>query len=231
MNLKLTKLNSKSVNYIKENQNLYWFVRKVQYFATFFRKSISGNGNNISIKGVLFNTKFDIIGNNNTVIIARGSVINNFKIFIRGNNNVLKIGEFCYISGGEAWFEDDFNEISIGNKTTIEDAHLAITENNHKIIIGEDCMFSNAIEIRTGDSHSVIDNTTNSRINLSKDVFIGNHVWLGSGAKILKGVVIEDNSIVATQSVVTNLVPSNSIVAGIPAKVIRQNINWMRERI
>ena len=108
---------------------------------------------------------------------------------------------------------------------------MAITENNHKIIIGEDCMFSNAIEIRTGDSHSVIDNTTNSRINLSKDVFIGNHVWLGSGAKILKGVVIEDNSIVATQSVVTNLVPSNSIVAGIPAKVIRQNINWMRERI
>ena len=74
----------------------------MKYFATFFLKSISGNGNNISIKGLLFNTKFDIIGNNNTVVIARGSVINNFKIFIRGNNNVLRIGEFCYISGGEA---------------------------------------------------------------------------------------------------------------------------------
>ena len=54
------------------------------------------------------------------------------------------------------------------------------------------------------------------------EVEIGNNVWIGDKATILAGVVIGDNVIVAANSVVTKSVPSNTIVAGSPAKIIKQ---------
>jgi acetyltransferase-like isoleucine patch superfamily enzyme len=152
-------------------------------------------------------------------------------IYIRGNNHKLKIGENCQYKGGTIWFEDNYCEIEIGQKTTIESAHLAVTEPNKKITIGEDCMFSYAIEFRTGDSHSIIDNETKKRINLAQNIVVGNHVWIGAHSIILKGVNIGNNSIIGTNSLVTNSIPSNSIAAGIPAKIIKNNVDWDRARI
>lgn len=51
-------------------------------------------------------------------------------------------------------------------------------------------------------------------------ITIGNNVFIGKGATILSGVTIGDNSIIGTKSVVTRSVPNNSVVAGIPARII-----------
>ncbi len=56
----------------------------------------------------------------------------------------------------------------------------------------------------------------------SKPVKIGNNVWIGMNAVVLKGVTIGDNSIVAAGSVVTKDVPANVIVAGNPAVIVKQ---------
>ena len=53
-------------------------------------------------------------------------------------------------------------------------------------------------------------------------IVVGDNVWIGAGAIILPGVTIADNSIVGAGSVVTRDVAANSVVAGVPAKVIRQ---------
>lgn len=92
-------------------------------------------------------------------------------------------------------------------------------------------MFSSAIELRTGDSHSIIDNETKKRINLAQNILIENHVWIGAHSIILKGVNIKSNTIIRTNSLVTKSIPSNCIAAGIPAKIIKNNIDWIRERI
>jgi acetyltransferase-like isoleucine patch superfamily enzyme len=55
-----------------------------------------------------------------------------------------------------------------------------------------------------------------------KSIHIGKNVWLGAGAIILPGVTVGENSIVAAGAVVTKDVPSNTIVGGVPAKVIKQ---------
>ena len=55
-----------------------------------------------------------------------------------------------------------------------------------------------------------------------RDVTVGNNVWIGYGACILRGVTVGDNSIIGTNAVVTKDVPPNSVVAGVPAKVIRK---------
>lgn len=55
---------------------------------------------------------------------------------------------------------------------------------------------------------------------------IGNHVWIGARAIILKGVTIGDGVVVAAGAVVTKDVPPNTLVGGVPAKIIKENISW-----
>jgi acetyltransferase-like isoleucine patch superfamily enzyme len=206
-------------------------VRKTQKLSLKYKNPISGVNNKFIIKGVLLNVKYDIVGNNNFVEILEGAVLSDMIIYMRGDNHKLRILENCKYKGGSIWFLDSYCQIEIGKNTSIESAHLAVTEPNKKIIIGEDCMFSGGIEFRTGDSHSIIDKETGKRINFAKDIIVGNHVWIGARSIILKGVNIGNNSIIATNSIVTKSVPNNSIVAGIPAKIIKNNVDWIRERI
>ncbi len=152
------------------------------------------------------------------------------KLFLIGNNNKVVIEEGVTLKNGTLWLEDDGNEIIIKKGTTIEQVHIAVAERT-KIVIGEDCMFSENIRIATSDAHSVIDLKENRRVNQAKNIEIGNHVWIGNKVSIGKGVMIEDNSIVASNSLVTHNVLSNTIVAGIPAKIIKKNITWSRKRI
>jgi acetyltransferase-like isoleucine patch superfamily enzyme len=98
--------------------------------------------------------------------------------------------------------------------------------------IGKDCMFAYDIDIRTGDSHSIIDSTTGSRINYAKDINIGNHVWVAAHSIILKGVSIADNCVIATGAVVVKgFNEQGIIVAGNPGKIVKRNITWSRERL
>jgi acetyltransferase-like isoleucine patch superfamily enzyme len=54
-----------------------------------------------------------------------------------------------------------------------------------------------------------------------RNVDIGHNVWIGYGACLLRGVRVGDNAVIGTSSVVTASVPSNAVVGGIPAKLIR----------
>ena len=216
---------------VKSNKFLHTISRHMLIFKERVKSPILGKNNVVINKGVLLKVRFDVVGNNNLIEIGKCSVLSNMMIYIRGNNHILKIAENCYYNGGSVWFEDNSCQVEIGNKTTIESAHLAVTEPNRKIIIGQDCMLSGEIEFRTGDSHSIIDNNTKKRINMAKNIEVGDHVWIGARSIILKGVNIGHNSIVGTNSIVTKNIPSHSVAAGIPAKVIRTNIDWDRERI
>ena len=54
-----------------------------------------------------------------------------------------------------------------------------------------------------------------------RDVRVGNNVWIGYGACILRGVTVGDNAVIGTNAVVTRDVPANAVVAGVPARVLR----------
>lgn len=119
----------------------------------------------------------------------------------------------------------------IEDSTTIELAHLAVTEPVAVLEIHKDCMLAKYVEIRTGDSHSIIDKETGKRFNKAANVSVGEHVWIGAHSKILKGVTINNNSVIGTASVVTKDIPSYSVAAGVPAEFIRSGITWSRERV
>lgn len=190
-----------------------------------------GIGNNIhGISLLRIFVNFKIVGTNNTIDV-RSRLPKDVCIFIYGNNHRLIIEEGVVFKKGQIWFEDHDCEIYVGAGTTIEEADLSVAENGTKITIGNDCMFSKGVRITTTDSHSIISIESGQRVNISKDIEIRRHVWLGYDVSINKGVLIEENSVVAGRSVVTKSVPSNSIVAGLPAKVVKNGITWSRARI
>lgn len=66
-----------------------------------------------------------------------------------------------------------------------------------------------------------------ARINPSKSISIGEHVWIGNRVIITKGVSIPNDCVVGTGAIVTHPVAeSHSVIAGVPAKVVKHNINW-----
>lgn len=191
---------------------------------------IKGSNNRIINKGKCYNLKFEIVGNNNQITIENSFIIN-CKIYIRGSNNLVYIGKNCHINNTFFRFEDDNGIIKIGKETSIEGASLEILEKDKSIIIGNDCMFSSDININISDSHSILSVETGERINYGKNIIIGNHVWLGRDVTILKGIEIKNNSIVGTKSLVTKNVEENAIYVGIPARKVKDNVDWKKQRI
>lgn len=86
---------------------------------------------------------------------------------------------------------------------------------------------------RTGDSHSILDQQGGKRINFSEDINIGDHVWISNSVKILKGVKIENNSIVGMGAILSSGdYPAHSVIGGIGyGKVLKTGINWTFQRI
>lgn len=122
------------------------------------------------------------------------------------------------------------SQLIIGEEFGINSGYFLFhKKENNKIEIGDDCMFSKNITIRTCDGHKIKSLETNEVINDDKDVKIGNHVWLGQDATVLKGSEIPNNTIVAYKSIITKkFTEENTILAGSPAKVVKTNVNWER---
>lgn len=107
------------------------------------------------------------------------------------------------------------------------DIHLH-DETHTSVTIGDNCMFSYNVVIWPSDGHTLYDNITKEAINKPKrNIIIGNHVWIGRAVSILKDVSIADDTIIGCCSVVNKPFDENNIVlAGIPAKIVKSNVNW-----
>lgn len=114
------------------------------------------------------------------------------------------------------------SQVTIGEGTFITANSLLISTSS--ISIGKDCAISWDVQIMDTDFHKVIINGENKKEG--KPVVIGDKVWIGSRATILKGVNIGNGAIIAASSVVTKDVLPNTLVAGNPAKAIKSNVDW-----
>lgn len=210
-------------------------IRKVVYIWRNWRNKhsyTSGKNNKIINQGgVKVGSRIQIAGNGNKLIMEKGSMLLNSLVKISGNKNEVVLKANSYVSGAELWVENNGCLIEIGGGTFVgHHSHLACTEDGSKLIVGDDGMISSYVQIRTGDSHSVVDMVGN-RINPAQSVVIGNHCWIGEGAKVMKGVTLESDDVVSTGAIVTKSFGKNVLLGGVPAKVIKDNISWDKERI
>jgi acetyltransferase-like isoleucine patch superfamily enzyme len=128
-----------------------------------------------------------------------------------GANAVVKSGAHICPCNGDA-------SVSIGERTTIG-FHTFIYASS-AIDIGADCMIAPFVHIVDSDHGTSIGTPMNRQPNISRPIRIGNDVWIGAHAVILSGVTIADGAIVAAGAVVREDVAKDTIVGGVPAKVI-----------
>jgi acetyltransferase-like isoleucine patch superfamily enzyme len=192
------------------------------------------------------------LDSNSTIGIHHSTMFNlsNSKIIVR--NGSLKIGiDFGYFDGGMYDSRKDNCRIYMVNSTLEIEGNVSlypgvtIYATNAKILIkngtvingdscvialkdieiGQDCLIAQGVIIRDNDGHILAAGDTTNNTGIEK-VYIGNHCWLGQRAMVLKGAELSDNVIVAAGAVVTKSVAANNLVAGIPAKVIKENVKW-----
>lgn len=199
------------------------FVKQI--YRHFRPVILNGAGNQVNSLSK-FGSGFwiDVNGSNNLVEIAEDCLLTNTVIRISGNNNRLIINRTARFMGPCIITMDGDSNLLIGENAGIRDVQFVLKDAD--IEVGKLCMFSNHILLRNTDSHKVINLEDNQVTNASRSIRLGEHVWIGQNATILKGVSIGDNSIVALGTIVTKDVPANSIVAGVPSKVVKTGITW-----
>lgn len=174
---------------------------------------------------------FNVRGKNNRVVVEQNAIIRNSRIKILSDNNDVVISSGCRITANIIMKITDKNELRIGKNTSCGGANIICGEGT-KIIIGDECMLAWGIEIRSTDSHAIIDKITGARVNSAEDIEINNHVWVGAHATILRGTLIPEDSIVGIRAVVKKKVTEKgSVIVGSPAKVVKEGVTWDRQLI
>lgn len=165
---------------------------------------------------------------NKIKINSRLKGIGKLKIIISGNNNNVIIGEKCLLYRTNIIFiQGSNNTVEIGNHVTFDQDVSIVCCEGTTVRVGDDCMFAKGVRIRTSDQHPIYD-LSSERINQSRNVTIGEHVWIGATCLIMKGVEIGRGSIIGINSMVTKSIPENVIAVGSPCKVIKKEVRWER---
>ena len=227
---------------------LLTWIKKIVSFLSLLPIRLNSN---IKIKNVLFIKTKVYVAKTSHIDMSESVIINN-SISIRGKNNsfialncsftsseLLIDGDECHIILQEGTSIRDSKfvirgsrcKICIGKNSTIGSGEFVCMGIDNSLTIGERCMIADSVDIWATDSHPIMDKNTGTLLNPSTSVTVGNHVWIGKGASVLKGVRIGDDSVVGMKSIVTNDIEPSSLYAGIPAKKIKEFITWNRNFI
>lgn len=146
-----------------------------------------------------------------------------FRLFVSGgiisHKENINIGNNVLLYG---WLISDGGMIQIGDNTVIHRG--AIIRAKDSIVIGDYCDIGSDCYIQDHNSMSLdyLERRKKGGYIISKPVVIGNDVWIGKAATILKGIRIGDRAIVGARSVVVHDVPSDCTVVGNPARVVKR---------
>lgn len=190
------------------------------------------------LKSIYYTLKCDglfIINNNSNIYLSKKS-----RLKIRSEISLNKSWDNKRTNIPSEFFVYDDATVQIGSIDLYSGCRISVNKNayfsfgsgyiNHdskiacfkSIEIGNDVKISEDVIIRDSDNHKML----YSGYCNSKPIKIGNHVWIGLRSTILKGVTIGDGAIVAAGSVVTKDVPPKTLVGGIPARIIKENVEW-----
>lgn len=199
---------------------------------------LSGQRTDITRNKVLVNAgkstmggsaKITFAGENNILFIEDGVCLKNSVISFQGNNSVVYLSRnrHTYLLRVTLYHN---SAVYIGEDCYINGAMTLVASEQQNILIGREGLCSFGVFVRTADPHLLYDCQTKRRINASRSVLIGDHVWLGQNVLILKGTRVGSGSVVGGGAVLSGKkVPSNAAVAGNPARVVRRNLFFSSE--
>ena len=197
---------------------LFFYVVLIKLFREinwlYYKNKIYSDGK------VLISSLAGIRGAINKIQVSFGkNVYLGGRIILRKTGKI-RIGSLVFIGRGTVI--DVAKSIKIGNYVMIS-SNVRITDNNTHSIKARD----RKKDLINFFDHNFSRNSfyTMGINNISKAIKIGNHVWIGRDSLVLKGVTIGDGAVIAAGAVVTHNVSPNSIVAGNPAKIVKNISN------
>ncbi|MCR4610953.1 MAG: hypothetical protein K5644_03550 [Lachnospiraceae bacterium] len=174
----------------------------------------------------LKSSQINFKGKNNILYCESGITLTNSTINFKADNSVVYLGK----PYGEYVFDMDLHNdtvFHIGKRCYTNDTVSIILSEQKHCYIGDDVFFSVRDHIRNADAHLIYSASDKKRLNPSKSVFIGDHVWFGQDCQIFKGTQIDSGSVIGASSLLSGKkVPHNTIWAGNPAKQLKDDIFW-----
>ncbi len=174
----------------------------------------------------LTNSTIRIEGADNILFCEEGVHLEDSTISFFGSNSLI------YLSRSKHAYKLD---IDIYNNSVIhfgcdnymnDPVRMILSEQKH-MFIGSGCLFAQEICMRNADPHLIYDIDSKQRINPTKSIFVGDHVWIGQRAMLLKGTRIHSGSIIGAMSLVSGKrIPSCEVWGGNPARKIKANVFW-----
>lgn len=163
---------------------------------------------------------------NNKIYCEHGVTLHNSTITFVGDGNVIYLSRNYYsysldlrIYKNSCFYMDENN--CLGGQISV------LVQEHQNILIGKDVFLSYGIHLMTSDAHLIYGVKDKKRLNFSKSILIGDHVWIGQYTSVFKGTTIGSGSIIGGTSTITGKnCPSNTIWAGNPAKMIKKDIFW-----
>jgi acetyltransferase-like isoleucine patch superfamily enzyme len=145
-----------------------------------------------------------------------------------GERGRIELGRWSWLGHGTK-IRCHEGVVSIGAKTVLGQ-ECTISAYQH-VSIGRECVIADRVMLIDFD-HGMVEVERPIRLQgiYKRDVRVGNNVWIGYGACILRGVTVGDNAVIGTNAVVTRDVPANAVVGGVPARVIRMREEPRRMR-
>lgn len=138
-------------------------------------------------------------------------------IFILGRG-LIRFGRRCSLADSVT-LEANEGTIEIGDRTTINAYSRVIAHSRVKI--GKRCAIAQFVAVIDHDHASSLDGLGPGGY-ISSDIVIGDDVWIGDKATVLRGVIIGNNAVVGAGAVVNCNVPDDSVAVGVPCRIIRR---------
>jgi acetyltransferase-like isoleucine patch superfamily enzyme len=145
-----------------------------------------------------------------------------------GRRATVELGRWSWVGHG-CKIRSHEGSVSIGTKTVLGQ-ECTISSFQH-VSIGRECVIADRVMMIDFD-HGMVEVERPIRLQgiYKRDVRVGNNVWIGYGACVLRGVTVGDNAVIGTNAVVTRDVPANAVVGGVPARLIRMRETPRRMR-
>lgn len=177
------------------------------------------------LENILQNSKIHFVGSENILFLSEKSYLKNTNINFGGKNALVFIGDSTMTA--DSIDVQHESVCFIGNNNYFNPASrrsFAATERKN-IVVGNHCLISYSLWFRTADPHLIYDRDSFKRINPSKSIYLGDHIWIGQEAGFVKGGFAASGSIIGAKSlVVGKKYNSNTINAGNPCKQVKEGI-------
>lgn len=210
VNMSFLNLFNKNCN-IRGDNNIIIFRFNTLKFPKGLKINIHGNDNYIEIHQNHFkNSSIYIYSDKNKFVLKHAIKVIEGATFSLGYAAEIKIDEDCEIGN------DELNIVARG-----------FNGKSHKVFIGKGTHIAREAIIRNTDGEFILDKNNQVQY-FAGDIHIGEHCWITSRCIILKSTYLPNNTIVGANSLVNKrFLEENTLIAGSPAKVIKNNTNWV----